>query len=135
MEKSVQQGKISARQVAISAALGVGITALSLLVAAILLNAGKIPHDHDGTAVSVALLLGAIATGILATRKSATPKIVCALISGAILFAFTIVAGVGFLGAGFLSMRTVLNLVTILIGVVCGGIVTSAGGGRHRRRR
>jgi|GEM_PF-4198071 len=134
MEKNTQQMKIGANgRLIIKAAITGGvITLVLILLSSALMSYGKIPEGHEALLVSASLFLGSLAAGIISTKKKATGKLVCALASGAIILAIIILAAMAINGANPISGRMVANATTILVGVICGGVITSA---KKERRR
>lgn len=127
-------GTVNVKRTVISAVIGIIVTAVLMLVMSILLSIGKVPGGYSGIASSVMLLLGSIVAGILSSAKAISKKLICALCSGGVIFLTCILGGMMLMGENMISVRTVINMVTILVGVTCGSIVSTTGKGGRRRR-
>ena len=133
MEKNTKQMKIgeNMQQIIKASIIGSVLTLALILVSSVLIRSGKIPEEQEGLLVSASLLAGALLSGIISTKKKASGKLFCALASGAIVLALIMLSGMAINGESPINGRMVINVIIILVGVICGSVITSAKKGRR----
>lgn len=116
------------------AAGGLGLLAALLLM---LLLSGVaadqiLPEGREGLAAHGALLLGAVAAGLLARKRSGEGRGRLALAAGGVMLLGVLLLGVFTTASSMFNLSTLLSALCVIFGVLLGSVL---GGRRPRRRR
>jgi putative membrane protein (TIGR04086 family) len=117
MKVESQSKKSLLKRAGLSAATGLVITALVLLVVALLASAGILPADMAEEYVLCAVIIGTTFSGVICAKKTGGAVLVAGLLSAA-CFLIVVLLGTLFVGGG--SGNGALTLKIILAAVVGG---------------
>ncbi len=116
--------------IAIGVGIGILVSALLLLIAAVLMTVIDWP-DSAVSPVSVAALgIGALSAGWIAARRTGKNGLVLGSVSGLVILLITLIAGL----LSFGTVQSGFALFKLAVSVLCGAIggVLGVGGKKHR---